>query len=47
MELYLLLSKLITKFHLSTDIQELELTHKTAVTTDKPVKIKMVERGPQ
>ena len=44
MELYLLLSKFIAKFRFSTDVQELELTHKTFITTDKPVKLKMVKR---
>ena len=44
LELYILLSKLIPKFHLSTEVQELELCQKTVLTTEKPVKIKMVER---
>ena len=44
LELYVLLSKLIPKFHLSTEVQELELCQKTVLTTEKPVKIKMVER---
>ena len=44
LELYILLSKLIPKFQLSTDIQELELSQRTIVTTEKPVKIKMVKR---
>ena len=44
LELYLLLSKFISKFYFSTDVQELELTHKTVITTDKPVKMKMIER---
>ena len=38
------ISKIIPKFHLSTDIEELELTQKTVLTTEKPVKIKMFER---
>jgi hypothetical protein len=37
-------SKLIPKFHLSTDEQELELCQKTVLTTEKPVKIKMIKR---
>ena len=44
LELYVLLSKLIPKFHLSTEMQELELSQKTVLTSEKPVKIKMVTR---
>ena len=44
LELYVLLSKIIPKFYLSTDVQELELTHKTVITTNKPVIIKIIER---
>ena len=44
LELYILLSKIIPKFHLSTEIDALELTQKTVLTTEEPVKIKMIER---
>ena len=44
LELYVFLSKLIPKFHLSTEVQELELYQTTILTTKNPVKIKMVKR---
>ena len=44
LELYILLAKIIPKFCLSTDVRELELTQKTVLTTEKPVKIKMIKR---
>ena len=44
LELYVLLSKLIPKFCLSTEMQELELYQTTILTTKNPVKIKMVKR---
>ena len=46
LELYILLSKIIPKFHLSTNLQELELIQRTVLTTNHPVKIKMIERYP-
>ena len=47
LELYILLSKIIPLFHLSTDVKELELVQKTILTSEKPVRIKMTPRQQQ
>ena len=47
LELYILLSKIIPLFHLSTDVKELELVQRTVLTSEKPVRIKMTPRQQQ
>ena len=44
LELYVLLSKIIPKFHISTEMKELKLVQKTVLTTDNPVKLKLTPR---